>query len=113
MTVTQQQDLPSDAGYIVLPRYLSLTIASALVLWIFGGVWYAAKLDSRVASLELQTRAMQSAAESRVNERDRLTIVEQQVIAIRQMQEAQSRVLERIERRLERSYSDPTVFPQP
>lgn len=110
--MTEQKDLPSDAGYIVLPRYLSLTIAGALVLWIFGGVWYAAKLDSRVASLEHQARQMQTAAEARSAERDRLTIVEQQVLAIRQMQEAQSRVLERIEGRLTGNYGGPAVAPQ-
>jgi len=83
-----------------MPRYLPFAVVMALVAWTAGGIWYAAKLDARVATLELQASQMETAAAERLLERDRLTIVEQQVKAIRENQDRQNAVLDRIERRL-------------
>ena len=97
--MTEKKDLPAG-GYFVMPRVVSFALLFGVAAWIFGGIWYAAKLDSRVASLEQKAALMETAASDRLQERDRLTIVEQQVKAIRENQERQSTVLDRIERRL-------------
>ena len=97
--MTDRKDLPSG-GYLVMPRVVSFALLFGVVAWIFGGIWYAAKLDSRVASLEEKAAMMETAASDRLQERDRLTIVEQQVKAIRENQDRQNAVLDRIERRL-------------
>ena len=97
--MTERKDLP-PGGYFVMPRYLPIAVLMALAVWTAGGIWYAAKLDARVATLELQAAKMEAAAAERLRERDRLTVVEQQVKAIRENQERQNTVLDRIERRL-------------
>lgn len=97
--MTDRKDLPAG-GYFVMPRYLPIAVVLVLLGWTFGGIWYAAKLDARVATLEIQASRMETAAAERLLERDRLTIVEQQVKAIRENQDRQTAVLDRIERRL-------------
>ena len=97
--MTERKDLP-PGGYFVMPRYLPIAVLMALAVWTAGGIWYAAKLDARVASLEKKAEAMEAASVERLRERDRLTIVEVEVRTIRENQERQNTVLERIERRL-------------
>lgn len=97
--MTERKDLP-PGGYFVMPRYLPIAVVMALLAWTGGGIWYAAKLDARVATLEMQAAKMESASVERMRERDRLTVVEQQVKAIRENQDRQNAVLDRIERRL-------------
>ena len=97
--MTDRKDLPAG-GYFVMPRYLPLAVIAILVAWTAGGIWWTAKLDARVATLEIQAERVEQAAEQRMLERDRLTIVEQQVKAIRESQDRQSAALDRIERRL-------------
>jgi len=97
--MTDRKDLPSG-GYLVMPSYLPWVVVVALLGWTAGGIWWTSKLDSRVATLEEKALRAQQRVERQVTERDRLTIVEQQVIAIRENQDRTSAVLERIERRL-------------
>jgi hypothetical protein len=97
--MTDRKDLPAG-GYFVMPRYLPIAVVLALFGWTAGGIWYAAKLDARVATLELQASKMETAAAERLAERDRLTVVEVQIKAIRENQDRQNAVLDRIERRL-------------
>jgi hypothetical protein len=105
--MTDRKHLPENAGYFVVPRWIA-QIVIAMSLATFSGLfyigWYMSSLDGRVATLETDVARSQSAAVRLAADRDRLTIVEQQVISIRQAQEAQTRTLERISDRLEQFY---------
>jgi hypothetical protein len=95
--LTNRQDLPSG-GYFVAPLWLVKLFATAivsLVLGVFYVGWHMATLDNRVHSLEKQAGVMERVTAERQIERDRLTIVEQQVAAM-------ARILDRIDRRLDR-----------
>jgi hypothetical protein len=104
--MTERKNLP-EGGYFVVPRWIA-QIVIAMSLATFSGLfyigWYMSSLDGRVAALEKDVSRSQSVAARVADDRDRLTIVEQQVISIRQGQEAQNRTLERISDRLEQFY---------
>jgi MFS superfamily sulfate permease-like transporter len=104
--MTSRGGLP-DAGYIVVPKWMAPIVIGMVVSMLTGMFyigWYMSSLDGRVATLETDAARSQDAAARLSDDRDRLTVVEQQVISIRQAQKVQNRTLERIGDRLEQFY---------
>lgn len=111
--MTDRQGLP-EGGYVVVPRWVA-QIVIAMAITTLSGIfyvgWYMSSLDSRVATLEVDASRMKTASDRQIVDRDRLTVVEQQIISIRQAQEAQTRILERMESRIEGIYRNGPPLP--
>jgi hypothetical protein len=108
-----RSDLPQNGQFVVFPRWAvqwTLGMLASVLSATLGVVWYTATYvadsSSRLTALERQAEGMVQATAARHADRDRLTVVEQQIINIRQSQDLQFRVLERIENRLERMYQN-------
>jgi hypothetical protein len=84
----------TDDGYVALPQRTSIAIAVSFALALIGQTaglaWYASKLDSRVAELELADRRLSERGDERFKalvmrldtlerDRDRLARLEERV----------------------------------
>lgn len=47
-----RDQLPSNKTYTIVPQWLSASVVMAMATALFGGVWYAATMEARVAYLE-------------------------------------------------------------
>ena len=88
--------LPTDEGYLVLPRKLSWAAVAAIVTYALGAAGYALSMHSSLGMLEAKASTQATHIERLNGERDRTIRLEEKVDGI-------SRLLQRMEDKLDRA----------